>query len=145
MESRVDTIAAISTAPGRGGIAVVRVSGPDSWAVAEKVTGRRLCADDAGRFFRARFADVDDGILLVFRAPRSYTGEDAVELLLARWQTVGEAMRRDLSAGGFEPVSVKLTGGRAPELVGDEWTASLTFYTAGVITTPDHEHKETQT
>ena len=80
MESRADTIAAISTAPGRGGIAVVRVSGPDSWAVAEKVTGRRLCADDAGRFFRARFADVDDGILLVFHGPRSYTGEDAVEL-----------------------------------------------------------------
>lgn len=69
---------------------------------------------------------------------------DAVELLLARWQTVGDAMRLDLAAGGFEPTSVKLTGGRAPELDGDEWTASLTFYTTGVITTPDHEHKEPQ-
>ena len=38
--SSSDTIAAISTAPGRGGVAVVRVSGPDAWAVAEKVTGR---------------------------------------------------------------------------------------------------------
>ena len=38
--SATDTIAAISTAPGRGGVAVVRVSGPDAWAVAEKVTGR---------------------------------------------------------------------------------------------------------
>ena len=80
MESRADTIAAIATAPGRGGVAVVRVSGPDAWAVAAKVTGRTLAADDAGRFFRARFADVDDGLMLVFRGPRSYTGEDAVEL-----------------------------------------------------------------
>jgi len=80
MESRADTIAAIATAPGRGGVAVVRVSGPDAWAVAAKVTGRTLVADDAGRFFRARFADVDDGLMLVFRGPRSYTGEDAVEL-----------------------------------------------------------------
>ena len=44
---------------------------------------------------------------------------DAVELLLARWQAVGDAMRRDLAGGGFEPTSVKLTGGRAPELDGD--------------------------
>lgn len=80
MESRADTIAAIATAPGRGGVAVVRVSGPDAWAVAAKVTGRALAAADAGRFFRARFADVDDGLMLVFRGPRSYTGEDAVEL-----------------------------------------------------------------
>ena len=80
MESGSDTIAAIATAPGRGGVAVVRVSGPDAWAVAAKVTGRTLAADDAGRFFRARFADVDDGLMLVFRGPRSYTGEDAVEL-----------------------------------------------------------------
>ena len=80
MESRADTIAAIATAPGRGGVAVVRVSGPDAWAVAAKVTGRALAAEDAGRFFRARFADVDDGLMLVFRGPRSYTGEDAVEL-----------------------------------------------------------------
>jgi len=80
MESGSDTIAAIATAPGRGGVAVVRVSGPDAWAVAAKVTGRSLAAADAGRFFRVRFADVDDGLMLVFRGPRSYTGEDAVEL-----------------------------------------------------------------
>ena len=80
MESDADTIAAIATAPGRGGVAVVRVSGPDAWAVAAKVTGRGLAAKDAGSFFRVRFADVDDGLMLVFRGPRSYTGEDAVEL-----------------------------------------------------------------
>ena len=80
MESRSDTIAAIATAPGRGGVAIVRVSGPDAWDVAEKVTGRRIADGDAGRFFHVRFADVDDGLMLVFKAPHSYTGEDAVEL-----------------------------------------------------------------
>ncbi len=79
MESRADTIAAIATAPGRGGIAEVRVSGPDAWTVAEKVAGRRIAAEDAGRFFHVRFADVDDGLMLVFHGPHSYTGEDAVE------------------------------------------------------------------
>ena len=80
MERTADTIAAIATAPGRGGVAIVRVSGPDAWIVAERVTGRHLTDADAGRFHRARFASVDDGLLLVFRGPRSYTGEDAVEL-----------------------------------------------------------------
>jgi tRNA modification GTPase len=80
MESRTDTIAAISTAPGRGGVAVVRISGPDAWAIAGKVTGRHIVSSDAGRFFHTRFADADDGLMLVFKAPRSYTGEDAIEL-----------------------------------------------------------------
>ena len=75
-----DTIAAISTAPGRGGVAVVRVSGPDAWEVARKVTGRQIAASCAGRFFFCDFGGADSGLLLVFKAPHSYTGEDAVEL-----------------------------------------------------------------
>ena len=88
-----DTIAAIATAPGRGGVAVVRVSGPDAWDVAEKVTGRRIVEDDAGRFFFSRFREgralrtaterrpslADSGLVLVFKGPHSYTGEDVVE------------------------------------------------------------------
>lgn len=85
-----DTIAAIATAPGRGGVAIVRVSGPDAWSVAEKVSGRRICEDDAGRFFFSEFVDarqlkgggrqvVDSGLVLVFKSPHSYTGEDVVE------------------------------------------------------------------
>lgn len=87
-----DTIAAVATAPGRGGVAVVRVSGPDSWSVAERVTGRTLRDADAGRFFRCRFHAVhrdvsggtcrslaDSGLMLVFKGPHSYTGEDTVE------------------------------------------------------------------
>lgn len=82
--SASDTIAAIATAPGRGGVAVVRVSGPDAWEIASKVTGRDLAPDDAGRFFCRDFSFpdgsvADSGLLLVFKAPASYTGEDVVE------------------------------------------------------------------
>ncbi len=81
--SASDTIAAVSTAPGRGGVAVVRVSGPDAWAVAEKVTGRAIGDGQVGRFFFSRFrrgeAVVDSGLTLVFKGPQSYTGEDVVE------------------------------------------------------------------
>ena len=81
-----ETIAAIATAPGRGGVAVVRISGPDAFRVAAAVCGRRVEAAQAGRFFHSTFRDpacgspLDDGLLLVFAAPRSYTGEDVVEL-----------------------------------------------------------------
>ena len=78
--SRADTIAAIATAPGRAGVAVVRVSGPDAFAVGRAVAGRD---PEPGSVRYVRFrrdgAVVDDGILLVFRAPASYTGEDVVE------------------------------------------------------------------
>ena len=79
-----DTIAAISTPPGRGGVAVVRVSGPEAFAIASRLAGRPLGAAQAGRFFHATFRRsghvLDDGLVLVFSAPRSYTGEDVVEL-----------------------------------------------------------------
>ena len=82
--SSSDTIAAIATAPGRGGVAVVRVSGPDAWTVAQKVAGREIGPSDAGRFFFSEFRDpsgavVDSGLVLVFKAPASYTGENVIE------------------------------------------------------------------
>ena len=81
-----DTIAAISTAVGPGGISVVRVSGSDAFAIAEMVAGIR--PPDCASFPFARFAHfrnpvdgvaADNGILIFFKAPRSYTGEDVVE------------------------------------------------------------------
>ena len=82
--SASDTIAAIATAPGRGGVAVVRVSGPDAWEVARNVSGRAIGSSDAGRFCHCDFRDADgaiadSGLLLVFKSPASYTGEDVVE------------------------------------------------------------------
>ena len=79
----METIAAVSTPPGRGGVAVVRVSGPDAFAVATRLAGHPVDASLAGRFFHAVFKakglPLDDGLVLVFAAPRSYTGEDVVE------------------------------------------------------------------
>jgi tRNA modification GTPase len=77
-----DTIAAIATAPGRGGIGVVRVSGPAARAVACGMLGRapraRLATHAA--FLDACGEPLDDGIALWFDGPASYTGEDVLEL-----------------------------------------------------------------
>jgi tRNA modification GTPase len=77
-----DTIVAIATAPGAGGVGIVRLSGPKSRAIAETVCGLRLQPRHAhyARFSASDGETVDDGIALYFQAPASYTGEDVVEL-----------------------------------------------------------------
>lgn len=77
-----DTIAAIATAAGAGGVGIVRLSGPRARQIAETVAGRRLAPRIASyaRFTDADGATIDDGIALYFRAPASFTGEDVVEL-----------------------------------------------------------------
>ena len=77
-----DTIAAIATAPGAGGIGIVRVSGPACRAIAGTLLGRAPRPRHA-HYLRFRDADgdtIDDGLLLHFPAPHSYTGEDVLEL-----------------------------------------------------------------
>ena len=76
-----DTIAAVATPPGRGGIGVVRVSGPRSAAIAEAICGRLPEPRQAiVRRFRSGEGEVlDQGIVLYFPAPHSFTGEDVVE------------------------------------------------------------------
>ncbi|NJD86790.1 MAG: tRNA uridine-5-carboxymethylaminomethyl(34) synthesis GTPase MnmE [Betaproteobacteria bacterium] len=82
MGSRPDTIAAIATAPGRGGIGIVRVSGALAGNIARAVTGGLPPARRAtfARFTGTAGALLDEGIALFFPAPRSYTGEDVLEL-----------------------------------------------------------------
>ncbi|WP_426396291.1 tRNA uridine-5-carboxymethylaminomethyl(34) synthesis GTPase MnmE [Ralstonia sp. R-29] len=79
---RTIPIAAIATAPGRGGIGVVRVSGPDVRAVMQAVCGRMLTPRQATYlpFLDADGNAIDRGIALWFPAPHSYTGEDVLEL-----------------------------------------------------------------
>ncbi len=80
--ARSDTIAAVATPAGRGGIGVVRVSGPGARAVAKGVVGAVPEARHAtlGDFRAASGDPIDNGIALFFPAPYSYTGEDVLEL-----------------------------------------------------------------
>ena len=88
-----DTIAAISTARGKGGVALLRISGADAISICEKVflpkSGKKLseyaprtaifgsilAPDDRGEW-----NEIDNGLATVFRAPASFTGEDTVEI-----------------------------------------------------------------
>lgn len=76
------TIVAIATATGPGGVGIVRLSGPMAWDVGQAVCGRRLRARRAAvvRFREVDGTTIDDGIVLAFRGPASFTGEDVVEL-----------------------------------------------------------------
>lgn len=89
----MDTIAAISTPQGVGGIGVIRISGSNSLSVADKIfvpysmkkDGVKSLSDMKG--YTAKYGKItdsgefiDDAVVLVFRAPHSYTGEDVVEI-----------------------------------------------------------------
>jgi tRNA modification GTPase len=82
MTQATDTIAAIATASGAGGIGVIRISGPHARAIARALTGK----NPKPRFVHfAAFRDanggaLDRGLALFFSAPRSFTGEDVLEL-----------------------------------------------------------------
>ena len=77
------TICAISTAPGSGGIAVVRISGPDALTVSSSIFSKQLGVEDDRGVVLGRIIDgksiIDEGLALVLCGPRSYTGEDTVE------------------------------------------------------------------
>jgi tRNA modification GTPase len=82
VSSKEDTIAAIATPPGRGGIGIVRISGPRVQAVASALLSRlpspRIALFTA--FLGSDREPLDDGIALFFPAPHSFTGEDVLEL-----------------------------------------------------------------
>jgi tRNA modification GTPase len=76
-----ETIAAIATAPGRGGIGIVRVAGPEALRIAQAVTGKQATPRLAS-FASFRDHDgaiIDSGIVIHFSAPSSFTGDDVVE------------------------------------------------------------------
>jgi len=82
-----DTIAAIATPPGEGGVGIVRISGSNVWKIADEIFQglEKPSAVKGGTFLHGRVIDaasneIDDALCLVFRAPHSYTGEDTVEI-----------------------------------------------------------------
>ena len=121
-----DTIAAIATAPGRGGIGVVRVSGHDLARFASTLIPRSL---EPRHAMLTAFRDsggqpIDEGIALFFPAPHSYTGEDVLELqghggpmvmrqLLQRCVELGARLARPGDCHGRAPLT-RLKGWRSP-------------------------------
>ena len=99
-----DTIAAIATPPGKGAIAIVRVSGPAVNAVARRMvrTQRPLRPRVAAvaEFLDGAGALLDRGLALLFRAPESYTGEDLLEMHVHGSPVVAREMLRALIACG---------------------------------------------
>ena len=121
-----DTICAVSTPPGRGGIAVVRVSGPQAFAIVQRCWRGKAVGDMAshtvhlGHVVDATGDVLDQVVLTVFRAPDSFTGEDVAELSLhgstwiqrqviqalidagCRHATAGEFTRRAFASGKMD-------------------------------------------
>ena len=86
LETDAETIAALATAPGRGGIGVIRLSGPQSLLIVEKIlhkTPKPRYAHYLPFFDDTKNGEemiIDSGIVLYFPAPNSFTGEDVIEL-----------------------------------------------------------------
>ena len=109
------TVAAISTPYGRGGISVIRISGENAISVAEKVfkplSGKNLSECDSnyavyGKIYSLKSGSaekIDDGIAVVFRAPRSYTGEDTVEISCHGGILLTETVLASVFTAGADP------------------------------------------
>lgn len=106
-----DVIAAIATAPGPAGISIVRVSGPGSLDVADRVVRCKPpspSARPAGSFVHGvavsqdarQSVDVDEIILLIYRAPHSYTREDVVEIQCHGGTASAQRVLRSVLAAG---------------------------------------------
>ncbi|MCD8040665.1 MAG: tRNA uridine-5-carboxymethylaminomethyl(34) synthesis GTPase MnmE [Clostridia bacterium] len=105
-----ESIAAIATAPATGGIAVIRISGSTAAEVAGKVftpAGKRAVKDFAhGQMYYGKIAGsgvTDYGYCVIFRAPRSFTGEDVAELHCHGGVQLSRAILKNIFANGARP------------------------------------------
>ena len=99
-----DTLFALATPPGRGAVAVIRLSGPDSDRVLDVLgAGRPTPRVAVVRTLRHQGAILDQALVLRFKAPASYTGEDAAELHLHGGRAVVEAVSTALLDLGVRP------------------------------------------
>lgn len=110
----MSTIAAISTAHGVGGIGVIRISGEDALKIAEKVFvpfvgEQKECLKNIGGY-RAKYGKIiesgeyiDEVVVLVFKAPHSYTGEDVVEISCHGGLYITKRVLRAILEAGAQP------------------------------------------
>jgi tRNA modification GTPase len=98
--ARADTIFALSTASGRSGVAIIRVSGPGAGRALERLSGEAKPAVRlaALRRFRDASGEIDRGLVLWFEGPASFTGEDSAEFHVHGGRAIVEAMLSALAA-----------------------------------------------
>lgn len=101
------TVAAVATPNAAGAIGIVKISGPEAVAVASRVfhpAGKKKLIDVPGySVLFGRVADIDEAICLVYKAPKSYTGEDVVELQCHGGLFLIQEVLRLVLAAGAEP------------------------------------------
>jgi len=103
-----ETIAAIATAPGTGAIAVIRISGKEAFAVAEKIFSRSIKnfkthTAHYGAILKEDKSPLDTVLLLVMKGPNSYTGEDSVEISCHGGQLVTKQVLQRVFEAGARP------------------------------------------
>jgi tRNA modification GTPase len=100
-----ETIAAIATAPGRGGVGIIRLSGSRALEIGQGITGRQLQPRHATFSTYSDRADraLDQGITLYFPAPTSFTGEDVVELQAHGGPVILDMLLRECCQLGARP------------------------------------------
>lgn len=78
-----DTIVAISTPPGRGGVGIVRISGSNAYSIAQQICKKKVITPRNAEFVSlldSKDKLIDQGIVIFFKSPASFTGEDVIEL-----------------------------------------------------------------
>ena len=112
MEHLHTTICALATPPGEGGIATVRVSGPDAYGIVGKIFApvrqEKSVADAKGYtamlgHYLLHGAEMDECVALFFRAPHSYTGEDVIELSVHGGTAMADGLLEALITAGCAP------------------------------------------
>ena len=112
MDRLQQTICALATPPGAGGIAVVRVSGPDAYPIVEKIfaplhVGRRVAEAKGYTAMLGHYLlhgqEMDETIALFFREPHSYTGEDVIELSIHGGTAMADGLLEALITAGAAP------------------------------------------
>lgn len=111
-----DTIAAISTPHGRGGVALIRVSGPDAFSICDRMfaarNGKSIAAQTPRMAIRGDLfsvetsgerASIDDGLVTAFHAPASFTGEDTVEISCHGGVLLTQTVLSSVLASGARP------------------------------------------
>ena len=95
------TIFALSTGPGISGVAIIRISGPDSGFIIKSLTNKELPKARMATLRKINNINtselIDEGLILWFPGPQSYTGEDMVEIHVHGGKAVVEALLKNLS------------------------------------------------